>query len=89
MNASRTRAFGLAVLLLTSAAFVLPAAAAARNVVLVHGALVDKTQNPDLQRSMDKHAGDKIAEIKGSRALYISQNKAAAKVIETAARAVD
>ncbi|MFL6707361.1 MAG: alpha/beta fold hydrolase [Massilia sp.] len=46
----------------------------------------DRTINPDLQRAMYKHANAKVTEIKGSHAVFISQPRAVANVIEQAAR---
>jgi hypothetical protein len=47
----------------------------------------DRMINPDLERSMYAHAGIKQTEIKGSHAVFISQPRAVADVIEQAARA--
>ncbi len=47
----------------------------------------DRTINPDLERAMYKHANAKVTEIKGSHAVFISQPRAVANVIEEAARA--
>lgn len=47
----------------------------------------DKSINPDLERKMYKRAGSKITEIKGSHVLFMSQSKAVAEVIESAASA--
>jgi hypothetical protein len=44
---------------------------------------------PDGQRSMAKRAGSSIVEIKGSHAIYVSQPKAVAEIIEKAARGVN
>jgi pimeloyl-ACP methyl ester carboxylesterase len=49
----------------------------------------DKMIPPDGQRSMAKRAGSSITEIKGSHAIYVSQPKAVAEIIEKAARGVD
>ena len=46
----------------------------------------DKSISPDLERTMYKRAGSVVTEIKGSHALYISQAKAIAEVIERAAK---
>ena len=46
----------------------------------------DRTINPDLQRAMYAHANAKVTEIKGSHAVFISQPRAVANVIEQAAR---
>src|SRR5450432_372513 len=48
----------------------------------------DKSINPVIQRTMYKRSGTIITEIKGSHAIYISQPKAVAAVIETAAKAL-
>ena len=48
----------------------------------------DKSINPVIQRNMYKRSGTIMTEIKGSHAVYISQPKAVAAVIETAAKAV-
>lgn len=42
--------------------------------------------NPDLERTMYKRAGAKVTEIKGSHAVFFSQPRAVADVIEQAAR---
>ena len=47
----------------------------------------DRMINPDLERSMYKRAGAKVTEIKGSHAIFFSQPRAVADVIEQAARA--
>lgn len=46
----------------------------------------DRMINPDLERSMYRHANVKVTEIKGSHAVFISQPRAVANVIEQAAR---
>jgi pimeloyl-ACP methyl ester carboxylesterase len=46
----------------------------------------DRMINPDLERSMYKRAGAKVTEIKGSHAVFLSQPRAVANVIEQAAR---
>jgi pimeloyl-ACP methyl ester carboxylesterase len=46
----------------------------------------DRMINPDLERSMYKRAGAKATEIKGSHAIFLSQPRAVANVIEQAAR---
>jgi pimeloyl-ACP methyl ester carboxylesterase len=46
----------------------------------------DRMINPDLERSMYAHAHAKVTEIKGSHAVFISQPRAVASVIEQAAR---
>jgi len=48
----------------------------------------DKSINPELERTMYKRAGAKVIELKGSHTLYMSQPKAIATVIETAAAGV-
>ncbi|QEC79294.1 alpha/beta hydrolase [Mucilaginibacter ginsenosidivorax] len=45
----------------------------------------DKSINPVLERTMYKRAGAKVTELKGSHTLYMSQAKAVATVIESAA----
>jgi pimeloyl-ACP methyl ester carboxylesterase len=47
----------------------------------------DRMINPDLERSMYKRAGAKVTEIKGSHAVFFSQPRAVADVIEQAAGA--
>lgn len=47
----------------------------------------DRMINPDLERQMYRHAGASVTEIKGSHAVFISQPRAVAEVIERAARA--
>jgi pimeloyl-ACP methyl ester carboxylesterase len=47
----------------------------------------DRMINPDLERSMYARANAKVTEIEGSHAVFISQARAVAKVIEQAARA--
>jgi pimeloyl-ACP methyl ester carboxylesterase len=46
----------------------------------------DKMIPPDAQRFMSKRAGSKVAEVKGSHAVYVSQPQAVASLIERAAR---
>lgn len=46
----------------------------------------DRMINPDLERAMYKRAGAKVTEIKGSHAVFLSQPRAVADVIEQAAR---
>lgn len=46
----------------------------------------DKSINPVIERTMYKRAGSKVTEIKGSHAIYISNPKAVAAVIEAAAQ---
>jgi len=46
----------------------------------------DKAINPDIQRNMYKRANDKITEIKGSHAVFISNPEAVAQVIINAAQ---
>lgn len=48
----------------------------------------DKMIPPDAQRSMAKRAGSKIVEVKGSHAIYVSQPRAVADLIERAANAL-
>src|SRR3954470_961250 len=45
----------------------------------------DKSIRPEIERKMYERSNTKITEIKGSHAVYISQPKAVAEVIETAA----
>jgi pimeloyl-ACP methyl ester carboxylesterase len=45
----------------------------------------DKSIRPEIERKMFERSNTKITEIKGSHAVYISQPKAVAEVIETAA----
>nr|WP_294947109.1 alpha/beta hydrolase [uncultured Mucilaginibacter sp.] len=45
----------------------------------------DKSIHPDLERTMYKRAGSILTELKGSHTLYMSQAKAVAAVIESAA----
>jgi pimeloyl-ACP methyl ester carboxylesterase len=44
----------------------------------------DKMIPPDAQRAMSKRAGSTVAEVKGSHAVYVSQPKAVAALIERA-----
>ncbi len=46
----------------------------------------DKMIPPDAQRFMSKRAGSKVAEVKGSHAVYVSQPQAVASLIERAAK---
>ena len=48
----------------------------------------DKMIPPDAQRAMSKRAGSTVAEVKGSHAIYVSQPKAVAALIEQAAESV-
>jgi pimeloyl-ACP methyl ester carboxylesterase len=48
----------------------------------------DKMIPPDAQRAMSRRAGSKVAEIKGSHAIYVSQPEAVAALIEQAAQNV-
>src|ERR1700680_1106005 len=48
----------------------------------------DKMIPPDAQRSMSKRAGSTVVEVKGSHAIYLSQPKAVAALIEQAAESV-
>ena len=41
---------------------------------------------PDAQRGMSKRAGSTVIEVKGSHAIYVSQPKAVAALIEKAAQ---
>jgi pimeloyl-ACP methyl ester carboxylesterase len=47
----------------------------------------DKMIPPDAQRTMSKRAGSTVIEVKGSHAIYVSQPKAVAALIEKAAGA--
>jgi pimeloyl-ACP methyl ester carboxylesterase len=47
----------------------------------------DKMIPPDAQRAMSKRAGAKVVEVKGSHAIYVSQPKMVADLIEEAATA--
>ena len=49
----------------------------------------DKALNPELERWMYARGGSKVTEIKASHAVYISQPRAVADVIEAAARAAN
>jgi pimeloyl-ACP methyl ester carboxylesterase len=46
----------------------------------------DKMIPPDAQRAMSKRAGSTVVEVKGSHAIYVSQPKAVADLIEQAAK---
>jgi pimeloyl-ACP methyl ester carboxylesterase len=48
----------------------------------------DKMIPPDAQRAMSKRAGSTVVEVKGSHAIYVSQPKAVADLIERAAKSV-
>jgi pimeloyl-ACP methyl ester carboxylesterase len=48
----------------------------------------DKMIPPDAQRAMSKRAGSTVVEVKGSHAIYVSQPKAVASLIEQAAKSV-
>jgi pimeloyl-ACP methyl ester carboxylesterase len=48
----------------------------------------DKMIPPDAQRYMSKRVGSTVVEVKGSHAVYVSQPKAVAALIEKAARSV-
>ncbi len=48
----------------------------------------DKMIPPDAQRAMSKRAGATVVEVKGSHAIYVSQPKAVADLIEQAATSV-
>jgi pimeloyl-ACP methyl ester carboxylesterase len=45
----------------------------------------DKMIPPDAQRATSKRAGSKAVEVKGSHAVYVSQPRAVASLIEQAA----
>ena len=47
----------------------------------------DKMIPPDAQRAMSRRAGSKVVEVKGSHAIYVSQPKVVAALIEEAATA--
>jgi pimeloyl-ACP methyl ester carboxylesterase len=46
----------------------------------------DKMIPPDAQRAMSKRAGSTVVEVKGSHAIYVSQPRAVADLIEQAAK---
>ena len=48
----------------------------------------DKMIPPDTQRAMSKRAGATVVELKGSHAVYVSQPRAVADLIEQAATKV-
>jgi pimeloyl-ACP methyl ester carboxylesterase len=48
----------------------------------------DKMIPPDAQRAMSKRARSTVVEVKGSHAIYVSQPKAVASLIEQAAKSV-
>ncbi len=48
----------------------------------------DKMIPPDAQRSMSKRAGSTVVEVKGSHAVYVSQPKPVAALIEQAAKSL-
>ena len=48
----------------------------------------DKMIPPDAERAMSKRAGSAVVEVKGSHAIYVSQPKAVAALIEQAAESV-
>ncbi len=48
----------------------------------------DRMIPPDAQRFMSKRAGSKVTEVKGSHAIYVSQPRAVADLIEQAAKSV-
>jgi pimeloyl-ACP methyl ester carboxylesterase len=48
----------------------------------------DKMIPPDAQRAMSKRAGSTVVEVNGSHAIYVSQPKAVAALIEQAAKSV-
>jgi pimeloyl-ACP methyl ester carboxylesterase len=49
----------------------------------------DRALDPETARWMAKRAGSKVTEVQASHAVYISHPRAVARVIETAARAVE
>src|SRR5688500_6752628 len=49
----------------------------------------DKMIPPDAQRGMSKRAGSTVVEIKGSHAVYVSQPRAVASLIDKAAKAAE
>src|SRR5262249_22753209 len=49
----------------------------------------DKMIPPPAQRQMSKRAGSTVVEVQGSHAVYVSQPKAVAELIETAAQGID
>jgi pimeloyl-ACP methyl ester carboxylesterase len=73
--------------LIAASAFDTPAKAAAWKNKPSYGivATEDRAIHPDLQRWMYKRAGGRVTEVSGSHAVYISQPKAVADVIERAA----
>ena len=48
----------------------------------------DRMIPPDAQRAMSKRAGATVVEVKGSHAIYVSQPRAVADLIEQAAKSV-
>jgi hypothetical protein len=48
----------------------------------------DRMIAPPAQRQMSKRAGSSIVEVKGSHAIYVSQPKAVAALIEEAAKSI-
>ena len=48
----------------------------------------DRSLDPQIARRMARRAGSKVTELKGSHFIFISQPRAVARVIETAARAI-
>jgi pimeloyl-ACP methyl ester carboxylesterase len=48
----------------------------------------DKMIPPDAQRFMSKRAGSTVAEVKGSHAIYVSQPRAVAAIVEQAVKSV-
>jgi pimeloyl-ACP methyl ester carboxylesterase len=48
----------------------------------------DRNLNPDLERSMAKHAGSETIEVPGSHAVYVSKPDDVARLIERAAKAL-
>jgi pimeloyl-ACP methyl ester carboxylesterase len=48
----------------------------------------DRMIPPAAQRSMSKRAGSSVVEVKGSHAVYVSQPKAVAELIQRAAKSL-
>jgi len=48
----------------------------------------DKMIPPDAQRFMSRRAGSTVVEVKGSHAIYVSQPRAVAALVEQAAKSV-
>ena len=74
---------------IAAAAFDVPVKVAAWHDKPSYGviAMDDLELNPALARWMYERSGTKVTEIKGSHLVYVSQPRAVARVIETAARA--